>query len=278
MANYAIGDLQGCYKEFSLLLEKISFNPSLDKLWLTGDLINRGPDSLKCLSLLYSLKKNCHIVLGNHDLHFLAIGEGVRKSNPEDTLSDVLMSEKKELFINWIASLPLIHSEVLNTNLGSIEFIMSHAGIPPHWSLKDTVEASNSIENQLQNKSKRKIFLKNMYGNKPSKEFHGISNMERLRLNTNYLTRMRFCSKNNELELDCKGPPSSAPDGYLPWFNYELKILTKKRHLIFGHWTNLQGKTNIRNISALDTGCVWGNYLKAIRLEDGREFRCNTVN
>ena len=110
------------------------------------------------------------------------------------------------------------------------------------------------------------------------KEFQGISNMERLRLYTNYLTRMRFCSKTNELELDCKGPPSSAPDGYLPWFNYKLRILTKKRHLIFGHWTNLQGKTNKRNISALDTGCVWGNYLKAIRLEDGREFRCNAVN
>ena len=169
MANYAIGDLQGCYKEFSLLLEKISFDPSLDKLWLTGDLINRGPDSLKCLSLLYSLKKNCHIVLGNHDLHFLAVGEGVRESNPEDTLSDVLLSDKKEQYINWIASLPLIHTEILNTNLGSIEFIMSHAGIPPHWSLTDAVEASNSIENQLQNKSKRKIFLKNMYGNKPSK-------------------------------------------------------------------------------------------------------------
>jgi len=278
MANYAVGDLQGCYEELSNLLKIISYSPTKDKLWFTGDLINRGPESLKCLDFIYSNRDNCNIVLGNHDLHFLAVAEEIKLPNKNDTLEALLTSKRKNLYVEWMTSLPLIHIETLKTNKGLIEFIMSHAGIPPHWKLEEAKKASNNIEKFLNNKLTRKVFFNQMYGNHPTKYEDNISEMELLRLNTNYLTRMRICSSKYELNLSFKGSPNDCPKNFKPWFDYDLKILNKNRHLLFGHWAALRGETNKKNISALDAGCVWGNYLKAIRLEDGREFRSNAVN
>ncbi|MDG2060787.1 MAG: symmetrical bis(5'-nucleosyl)-tetraphosphatase [SAR86 cluster bacterium] len=278
MANYAIGDIQGCYNEFSSILELISFDTSTDKLWLTGDLVNVGPNSLECLDLIYSIKNNCNIVLGNHDLHLLAILEEVRQMRKEDTLEQILKTDKKNLYIDWISKIPLVHVEPLETSIGQREFIMSHAGIPPHWDLDEALNASLSIEKMLKNSKDRKLYLSCIFSNLPPKEYPEISYLEILRLNTNYLTRMRFFSEENGLNLTCKGPANDSPRGFLPWFKHNLKILKGNRHILFGHWSSLKGKIDKKNISALDTGCVWGNPLKALRLEDGREFNSNVVN
>jgi len=278
MANYAIGDIQGCYDEFLRILDTINFDSSSDKIWLSGDLVNRGPNSLKCLELAYSIKEQCNIVLGNHDLHLMAVIEEVRNKNPNDTFEEILLSDKKNLLMNWLSSLPLIHKDHLITETGEIEFIMTHAGIPPHWSLDDALMASKSVEDALKEPLTRKNYLTHMYDDSLIGSRLSNSNIEALRVNTNYLTRMRFCSKDNKLDLGSKGPASKPPKNYQPWFNFKLKILNKRRHLLFGHWAALQGKTNIKNITALDTGCVWGYHLKAFRLEDCREFKVYAVN
>ena len=162
MSNYAIGDIQGCFSELIGLLDLINFDKKRDRLWLAGDLVNRGPESLKTLEFIYSIRDSCNIVLGNHDLHLLSIAEGLRTPNKEDTLNAVFQSKNLPLYIKWLRGLGLYYHEKIHCNKRIKTYLMTHAGIPPHWSLKDAVEASNSIENQLQNKSKRKIFLKNI--------------------------------------------------------------------------------------------------------------------
>ena len=150
MSNYAIGDLQGCYEELQILLEKISFNPQIDYLWFCGDLVNRGPDSLKCLLFLSSIQENCKIVLGNHDLHLLAVHEGVREMTPSDTFMDVLESSESETLISWLKSLPFHVNEIVETKSGNFEFIMTHAGIAPHWSKDDLIKNSDVLSIHVQ--------------------------------------------------------------------------------------------------------------------------------
>ena len=278
MANYAIGDIQGCYQELTLLLDKINFNTSKDKLWLCGDLVNRGPDSLKCIEFLYSIRENCFITLGNHDLHLIALAEGVIKSTKTDTLDKLLRSPNIDLYINWLKQLPFIHNDTITSQGIKKEYIMTHAGIPPHWSLEQAKQHSLEIKNSLSSFNYCKHFLKNMYGNEPSIENGDLSKEERLRLYTNYFTRMRFCNDLGEIELMHKGNPSNAPKGFKPWFKHELAIMKRSTHLLFGHWAALEGVTGVSNITALDTGCVWGKKLTAINLEDGRVFSCNRVN
>lgn len=277
MSNYAIGDLQGCYMEFKQLLHKISFDIKKDKLWLCGDLINRGPDSRDCLSFLYSIKESCHIVLGNHDLHLLAVAHGSRGLGKTDTFSDILESPDLDKLLDWVREIPFHFIKEVTTDQGSIEFIMTHAGIPPMWNKADLIKNSNELSQALKGDQIRK-FLENMYGNEPNHLADCKTKDERLRLNINYLTRMRYMHPNGALDLENKGPINKAPKDLMPWFNLKPKIIDRNTHLLFGHWAALNGITGVSKITALDTGCVWGNKLTAMRLEDYKIYSCDKLN
>ena len=277
MSNYAIGDLQGCFNEFKFLLDKISFDENKDRLWLCGDLVNRGDDSLACLKFINSIQKSCHIVLGNHDLHLLAIAEGIKNLNKSDTVGDILKSPDCDELLQWIRTLPFHFLKKVETNQGEIEFIMSHAGVPPAWTKKDLINNSNELSQLLLGEESIN-FLKNMYGNEPNHLRDCETKQDRLRLNVNYLTRMRFLHSDGSLNLEFKGKINEASEDLKPWFKFKSNIVNERTHILFGHWAALDGITGIANISALDTGCVWGNKLTAMRLEDYELFSCDKLN
>jgi len=277
MSNYVIGDLQGCFNEFKFLLDKISFDAHKDKLWLCGDLVNRGDDSLACLKFIHSIRKSCHVVLGNHDLHLLAIAEGIKTLNKSDTIEDILKSPDCFELLQWIKTLPFHFLKKVTTSKGEIEFVMTHAGIPPSWTKNDLIE--NSIElSQLLSGKESTNFLKNMYGNKPNHPRDCETREDRLRLNINYFTRMRFMHSDGSLNLEFKGKINEAVEDLQPWFKFKSNLVNDRTHILFGHWAALEGVTGIANISALDTGCVWGNKLTAMRLEDYQLFSCDKLN
>jgi len=277
MANYAIGDIQGCFDELIILLDKIKFNTDKDQLWICGDLINRGPKSLESLDFLYSIRENCHVTLGNHDLHFLAIAEKVKEISNSDTFQDILKNKNLDIYVNWMKELPFHHIGKIKNNGKIKSYVMTHAGIPPHWTKEDLKSYSFELNKTLQGPESINL-LKNMYGNEPNHPSKCVTETERLRLNINYLTRMRFCTSDGSLDLKHKGKVSEAPSQMKPWFDWNLKIFKDPVHLLFGHWAALEGVTGKKNISALDTGCVWGKKLSALRLEDNRIFSCNKIN
>ena len=277
MANYAIGDIQGCFDELMNLLHKIKFKTDRDQLWICGDLINRGPKSLESLEFLYSIRENCFITLGNHDLHFLAVAEKVIEISDSDTFQEILENRNLDIYLNWIKELPFYHIGQIKNNGKTRSYVMTHAGIPPHWTIEDLKKYSQELYETLQGPEALNL-LKNMYGNEPNHPSKCVTEMERLRLNINYLTRMRFCSRDGSLDLKHKGKATDAPSGMKPWFEWNLKILQDPIHLLFGHWAALEGVTGKKNITALDTGCVWGKKLSALRLEDNRIFSCNKIN
>ena len=277
MANYAIGDIQGCFDELMNLLHKIKFKTDRDKLWICGDLINRGPKSLESLEFLYTIRENCFVTLGNHDLHFLAVAEKVIEISDSDTFQEILENRNLHIYLNWIKELPFYHIGKIKNNGKTRSYVMTHAGIPPHWTIEDLKKYSLELYKTLQGPEALNL-LKNMYGNEPNHPSRCVTEMERLRLNINYLTRMRFCSKDGSLDLKHKGKATDAPSGMKPWFEWNLKILQDPIHLLFGHWAALEGVTGKKNITALDTGCVWGKKLSALRLEDNRIFSCNKIN
>jgi bis(5'-nucleosyl)-tetraphosphatase (symmetrical) len=277
MANYAIGDIQGCFDELMNLLHKIKFKTDRDQLWICGDLINRGPKSLESIEFLYSIRENCFITLGNHDLHFLAIAEKVIEISDSDTFQEILENRNLHIYLNWIKELPFYHIGKIKNNGKTRSYVMTHAGIPPHWTIEDLKKYSQELYETLQGPEALNL-LKNMYGNEPNHPSKCVTEMERLRLNINYLTRMRFCSRDGSLDLKHKGKATDAPSGTKPWFEWNLKILQDPIHLLFGHWAALEGVTGKKNITALDTGCVWGKKLSALRLEDNRIFSCNKIN
>lgn len=262
MSVYAVGDIQGCLKPLQALLIHIHFNPSKDTLWVAGDLINRGPESLETLRFLYYLRDSIQVVLGNHDLHLLATAAGYRKPTPSDTLKEIIDAPDRDILLEWLRYQPLVHHD---KHLG---YTMVHAGIPPQWSISQALLLSAEVENALQGK-KIHSFFKNMYGNEPNTWHKNLKGSERLRLITNYFTRMRFCDKNGKLEL--KSKTETAPDGFSPWFSHRSRK-TIKDNIIFGHWAALNGITNTPNLFALDTGCVWGGELTMMRLEDQALF------
>ncbi len=263
MATYAIGDIQGCYAEFTALLEVIKFS-SDDRLWVAGDLVNRGPESLATLRHLMSLGKQAKIVLGNHDLHLLAIHYGTTHPRRSDTLEAVLNAPDRSQLMEWLRHQPLV---VRDKKLG---YAMVHAGIPPKWSLKKALRHAREVEQVLQSTLAREFF-RHMYGNKPDRWAESLEGWERLRIITNYFTRMRFCNAKGRLDFSVKGGLDSQPAGFKPWFEHHGKALTKQR-ILFGHWAALEGEAAHDNVYALDTGCVWGNKLTAMRLEDKQLF------
>ncbi len=263
MTHYAIGDIQGCYDELIQLLDTLNFGPD-DQLWVAGDLVNRGPKSLETLRFLKELGDQARIVLGNHDLHLLAIHYGTTTQRRSDTFDEILNAPDRYELMDWLRHQPLlIHDKTLG-------YTMVHAGIPPNWSLKKARNCSKEVEQVLQSTLAIEYF-RNMYGNKPDRWKKSIEGWERLRMITNYFTRMRFCSDKGKLDFLAKGSLSSQPEGFLPWFEHPGKTVDTHR-IIFGHWAALEGKADHHNVFALDTGCVWGNTLTAMRLEDQQLF------
>ena len=269
MTIYAIGDIQGCYKPLMKLLEKVSFRPGHDKLWCVGDLINRGPKSLDTLRFLQDIDDSVQIVLGNHDLHFLAIYHGCAPPRSKDTLEKLLAASDSAALSDWLRSKPLAHYDSVETRSGIQHYLMVHAGVAPKWSLQKTLNLAAEVELALQG-PKFLEFLRGMYGDKPDRWSKHLIGMERLRVITNYLTRVRFCNEIGTMDLTVKEGPSFAPLGFRPWFEFER--ITPKTNIIFGHWAALEGITGKDHVYALDTGCVWGRELTMMRLEDHKLF------
>jgi len=267
MSTYAIGDIQGCLEPLQCLLKEIAFDPAKDKLWLAGDLINRGPDTLATLRFLYNLRDSLTIVLGNHDLHFLAVAYGLRKKGKQDTLDELLQAPDCNLFIQWLRQQKLLHHDYV------LGFTMVHAGIPPQWDLAEAQACAREVEAVLQSDAIAD-YLAAMYGNQPNQWSSTLEGQARLRLITNYFTRMRFCNAQGQLELETKENAAAAPIGFAPWFSFSERK-TKHEKIVFGHWAALEGRTHVANVYALDTGCVWGGALSAMRLEDYQIFTCH---
>lgn len=272
MATYAVGDLQGCLEPLQCLLKEVGFNPSNDRLWLVGDLINRGPASLDCLRYVYRMRNAIQCVLGNHDLHLLAVARGHRQPSRSDTLDEILNAPDAEELLHWLRQQPLLHRDA------ELGYTMVHAGIAPQWTLDQACQYADEI-NQVLRGPDCDRFLAAMYGNQPANWQEHLSGTERWRCITNYFTRMRFCRANGELDFDNKSnastqPIAAAENDFAPWFSHPNRKTTKDS-IIFGHWAALEGKADHKSVFALDTGCVWGGAMTMMRLEDRQLFHCN---
>ena len=256
MATYAIGDIQGCYHALQALLERIQFNPKHDTLWLVGDLINRGSGSLEVLRWCYQHQDSIKLVLGNHDLHALAVAHNMRPSHRGDTLQALLDAPDSDVLWTWLRHQPLMHT--------NDEYVMVHAGLLPHWQIDDALAYAREVEAVLQS-TQFKDFLRDMYGNTPNLWYDDLTGIDRLRAITNAMTRMRICTPQGALEFDFKGELADIPHGYLPWFDVPMRQ-SSNAQVICGHWSAL-GLQQRANIYALDTGCLWGGKLTAMCLE-----------
>ena len=258
MALYAIGDLQGCHKEFLALLGRLRFDADRDRMWLTGDLVNRGPDSLEVLRTVRSLGASAIVVLGNHDLHLLAMAwapQTVRRHDPE--LRAVLEAPDAGELLAWLAARPLLHRDE------AIGWTLIHAGLPPQWSLAQAESCAREVEAAMYDSPAR--LLTEMYGNMPDRWSPTLAGPARLRYALNCLTRLRFVDADGRLLLGLKGPVSGAPAGALPWFRHPARA-TRDDRILFGHWSAL-GYLDEPGLRCLDTGCVWGGALCAVRLD-----------
>lgn len=263
MSTYAIGDIQGCYTPLRKLLELIDFNPDKDSLWFTGDLVNRGPESLETLRFIKNLGKNHHTVLGNHDLHLLAVAHDAHAGWEEDTLKPILEAPDRDELIHWLAQQPLLHHD---EKLG---FTMVHAGLAASWDLKKAQQLAHEVETVLRGPQAAE-FYHHMYGNTPEQWNDNLEGWDRLRCITNFFTRARFCHSDGRLELKSKGKVENTTD-IIPWYQVPNRANANLK-IIFGHWAALAGITNTPNTFALDTGCVWGYSLTAMRLENQQRF------
>lgn len=265
MATYAIGDIQGCFKELSRLLEYLGFSMSRDRLWLVGDLVNRGPDSLAVLRLVKGLGERAVTVLGNHDLHLLMQSEGFGKASGEDTLAEVLAAPDRAELLTWLRSRPLFHCEG--------EYAMVHAGLLPQWAVAEAAILSDEASAALTVPNYRD-FLAHMWGSEPLTWRDDLVGWDRLRVVVNAMTRMRFCTPAGAMEFrapGAKGAPENGPAGCLPWYAVPGRR-SADHQLICGHWSAL-GFRREKNLLALDSGCLWGGCLTAVRLEDQRVFQ-----
>lgn len=268
MATYAIGDIQGCFKQLKQLLRKIDFHSSHDHLWFVGDLVNRGPDSLETLRFVKKLveEQRAVTVLGNHDLHLLAVGSGIRKLKDKDTFGDVLKASDAKELLAWLREQPLFYYDK------KLDYALVHAGLAPQWTLLDALNTQNEISQILRSKHYEKL-LHHMYSNKPVdvRPPHHLTDWQRYRAEIDYFTRMRFCTAEGLIDLKITGKLDEQPKGYYPWFRVPNRA-HKDLRIIFGHWAALQGNIDDPNVFALDTGCIWGNCLTAMRLEDQQRF------
>lgn len=265
MSTYAIGDVQGCYFSLQSLLKEINFSPKTDCLWFGGDLVNRGKYSLEVLRFIADLGEKQRTVLGNHDFHLLICAQHPNKLRAEDTLTAVLAAPDAPALLHWLAHQHLMYYDA------NLDYILVHAGIPPMWTLAQALALAHEVEQTLASQE-RCEFLSNLYGNKPDLWSDHLCGWPRLRAIVNYCTRMRFCYLSGRLEMDiCCSPAHNSHADVMSWFTHPAR-LTAAHNIVFGHWSHLKGVTNTNKVYALDTGCVWGDRLTALRLEDGQRF------
>lgn len=267
MASYAIGDIQGCFDSLQRLLEEIHFDPAADTLWFTGDLVNRGPQSLETLRFVKGLGDRAVTVLGNHDLHLIAVHEGHDKFvSKGDTLKPVLEADDGAELIRWLRHQPLLHHDA------QLGYTMVHAGLPPQWDLQQARDSAHEVEEVLRGGHYRD-FIDHMYGNLPDLWSDSLTGRDRLRFIINCFTRLRYCTVNGKLALSAKGRPGTQPSGTLPWFQVPGRR-SREHTIVFGHWSTL-GLYRDDGVIAVDTGCLWGGGLTALRLEDGEAITVN---
>ncbi len=258
MALYLIGDLQGCDAALQDLLDTLDFSPSRDTLYVLGDLVNRGPDSAGVLRRLMGYGNAAHCLLGNHDLNLLAVAQGTRKPHRKDTLAGVLDATDRHDMLHWLR-----HQKMaMLLDRGNTPLLMVHAGVLPTWTANQTMALAREVETVLQGGHSAE-FLKSMYGNTPNQWSESLTGMDRLRVIVNALTRLRFCTAEGEMEFDSKEGAGGAPPGYLPWFDVPGRQ-TAQTSVAFGHWSTL-GWLGRSDLLSLDTGCVWGGSLSALR-------------
>lgn len=253
---YLVGDLQGCCRPLERLLQTLDFSPSRDKMYVLGDLVNRGPDSLGVLKQLCSLGDSAVCLLGNHDLHLLAVAHGVRKPHRSDTLDSILLADDRDAWLEWLRQRPLaVHEH---------GWLMVHAGVVPQWDARKTIELAGEVQAMLRSQDLGE-FLTQMYGNEPSRWSDDLTGVARWRCVVNCLTRLRFCKKDGTMDFLTKDGADSAPKGHYPWFEVPGR-LTEGVPVAFGHWSTL-GLINRDDLLSLDTGCVWGGQLTAVRVD-----------
>lgn len=267
MAIYALGDIQGCCSELQQLLEQIRFNPAQDSLWLVGDLVNRGPESLQVLRLVKSLGDSAISVLGNHDLHLLAVAEGAAELHRTDTLDEILSAPDRDELLAWLRHQRLLYTEG--------NYVLVHAGLLPQWGVRQAAALAREVEHALRGDDYA-TFLARMYGNAPHNWSDDLEGYKRLRVITNAFTRLRICTLQGEMEFRFKGEVEKIPEGYVPWFDVPERK-SSQATVIFGHWSALGLKVT-PNVIALDTGCLWGGPLTAVRLEDRQLFQVSCKN
>jgi len=259
VATYAVGDVQGCCDELERLLDELSFDPRRDRLWLVGDLVNRGPRSLEVLRLVEGLGDAAVVVLGNHDLHLLALARGaIEPRGPDATLGPVLAAPDRDRLLDWLQSRPVLHHDEL------LGVTLIHAGLPPQWDIALARRCARELEDALRGAHSARLF-KAMYGNRPDVWRDDLAGNDRLRFITNALTRLRVCDRDGRLLLKFKGPPTEIPAGAFPWFRTPGRRSQGSR-IVCGHWSAL-GYMEEDGVLALDTGCVWGGSLSAQRID-----------
>jgi bis(5'-nucleosyl)-tetraphosphatase (symmetrical) len=258
VTRYAIGDLQGCVEELRALLARLKFSPDRDRLWFVGDLVNRGPDSLATLRLVRALGDNAVVVLGNHDLHLLAVAYGVQRRRRSDTLDAVLAASDRDALIEWLQLQPLAYLEG--------DDLMVHAGLVPQWTAARTLALAAEVSGALR-RDPRALF-KHMYGDEPERWDERLAGAERARFIINVLTRLRLCTADGRVDIGSKGPPPPPSSPLRPWFEHPQRASRNVR-VIFGHWSAL-GLVQRPGLLGLDSGCVWGGALTAADLDSDR--------
>jgi bis(5'-nucleosyl)-tetraphosphatase (symmetrical) len=264
MATYAIGDLQGCFEPLERLLSSIPFDRAKDRLWFVGDLVNRGPQSVECLRFVKSLGDAAVAVLGNHDLHLICVAAGVQETRKRDTLEAVLEAPDRDDLISWLRERPLFHAE------GGHALV--HAGLLPQWSVKRAGVLAREVESVLRGPGHRE-FLAGLYGDKPDAWDEDLEGIDRLRVIVNAMTRLRVCDDRGAMVLRFKGEPDEAREGWTPWFDVPARR-SADHVMVCGHWSAL-GLEIRPDLLSLDSGCVWGRCLTAVRLEDRRVFQAD---
>jgi bis(5'-nucleosyl)-tetraphosphatase (symmetrical) len=261
MPTYAIGDVQGCFDELLDLLEVFRFDRAKDRLWFVGDLVNRGPASLATLRFVRDLGERALVVLGNHDLHLLALAEGCAAGRKDDTLEEILAAPDRDDLLDWLRRRPLMHVAGAHT--------LVHAGLLPQWDVSKAKSLAEEVETEL--RLRHREFLASLYGSRPDRWAEDLRGIDRLRVIVNAMTRLRFCTAQGVMEFETKGEVTQAPSGYLPWFDVPGRK-SADAIVICGHWSAL-GLRLAPNLLALDSGCVWRGQLSAVRLEDRRLYQ-----
>ena len=263
MTRYAIGDVQGCYEELRALIDRLKFSADRDRLWFVGDLVNRGPASLEVLRHVRALGDNAVVVLGNHDLHLLAVALGGRRKRRSDTLDNLLAAPDRDSLCEWLLTRPLAHEE--RTGDSSTD-LMVHAGIVPQWTVDKTVALAREVESAL--RTNPATVFEHMYGDEPDRWSEDLSGMARIRYAINVLTRLRVCTESGQVDLKLKGKPPPPDSPFKPWFDVSTRR-SRDARVIFGHWSAL-GFIQRNGVVGLDSGCVWGGTLTAFDLDAGR--------